>query len=277
MKNHSQLLTYEDHAAVAVKRISRLVLFLSLIGYGLYSLLLVPLYTQLSANISYQDAAVTYILYYAFKGLELAVFFAVFAATIFAVFRRGFWGSRSVWITFSVATIVKFLANFIMDCIFDGSVPSFTYFVSKDLPIILPNLLMELGQYAIVLFMAVLILGRSKKKWEMNVLLDGDLAGGIRSTAFPMAKLLSFKNPVQVSTFATAILIFVTRAFSHLLYQLAQIVYIGDWEGPLVLTVDLVSDLLLAAIAYFVMVLLLSAFDRREMEALSNVSEGSST
>lgn len=271
-----QPLTYEGHAAEAVKKMQRLVLLASLVGFGLYSLVLAPLYTQLAADISYSEAPITYVLSYALSIAELATYFVAFPATIFAIWRRGFLGARSVWITFSAAILGKYIANFVMDCVMDGSIPAWSYFVSKDLPIMLPNFLLEWGQYALIIFMTTLILRGRKRKWQMDVLLDGKKAGDERSLAFPILKLFSLKNPVLASSFATALLLFLAKAFSHLMYQLAQLVYTGAFEGATVLTLDLVSDLLLAVVAYFVMLLLLSSFDRREMQALAEQPKGSS-
>lgn len=275
--DQSIALTYKNHAAAAVKRMYQLVLLTALIGFGLYSLVIAPLYTQLSANITYQEAAITYVLYYALSAVEIAVFFIVFPATIYAVWRGGLLGSRAVWITFSLATIGKYVLNFFMDCLTDGHIPSWQSFVDKDVPIILPNFLLELGQYVLILFMAVLIIRGRKRKWQTDVLLDGPKAGDERSLAFPVTKLFSLKNPVLASSFATSVFLFVARAISHLIYQLALLIYNGESDGTMILVIDLVSDLLLAAIAYFVMALLLSSFDKREMRDLADEAQGSST
>ena len=268
-----QSVTYENHAAASVKRMQKWVLFFSLIGFGLYALVLAPLYIQLSSNIAYRDALVTQLVSYLLSASEIVVFLAVFPATVFAVWRGGLLGSRSVWITFSLATLGKYLLNFIMDCITDGNVPSWSYFIDKDLPIILPNFLLELGQYAIIVLVATWIIRARKRKWQMDVLLDETGAGNERALAFPILRLFSFKNPVQASSFFVSVFLFVARGLSHLMYQLTQVVYTGKWEGWAVLSIDLVSDLILGIIAYLVMIFLLSSFDKREMQELSEVSQ----
>ncbi len=265
----TQSAIYERHAAASVKKMQKWVLLFSLIGFGLYALVLAPLYTQLASNISYQEAFVTYLVYYLLSASEIVVFLAVFPATIFAIWRGGLLGSRSVWITFSVATLGKYILNFIVDCIADGNIPAWSYFVDKDLPIILPNFLMELGQYALIVLVTAWIIHAGKRKWQMAVLLDEAGAGNERSLAFPINRLLSFRNPVQTSSLFVGVLLFVARGFSHLMYQFTQLIYAGAWEGWLVLSIDLVSDLLLGIIAYFVMILLLSSFDKKEMQKLS--------
>ena len=271
LSNQSSL--YERHAAEAVKKMQKWVLLVSVIGFGLYALVLAPIYTQLSSNIAYQEAFVTYLVYYLLSASEIAVFLVVFPATVFALWRGGLLGSRGVWITFSAATLGKYLLNFLMDCIADGNVPSWSYFVDRDLPIILPNFLMELGQYVMIVLVSAWIIKAKKRKWQVDVLLDEKTAGNERSLAFPITRILSFKNPVEASSFFTGALLFVARLFSHLMYQLTQLVYTGEWEGWAVLSLDFVSDLLLGVITYLVMVFLLSSFDRKEMQELSELSQ----
>lgn len=266
-------LTYESHAPKAVKRMAKWVLLTSVIGFGLYALVLAPLYTQLSSDIVYQESLITYLLYYAYTAAELVTFCLVFPATVYAVWRGGLKNSRSVWITFLVATVCKYLANFIMSCITDGYVPSWTGLVRDDLPIILPNLLLELGQYVIVVMLAWLIIRRRKRKWQMDVLLDGKAAGDERSLAFPITRLLSFKNPVQASAFAVSVFMMIARVITHLVYQLALLIYNGESDGALIITLDMISDVLLGGIIYFVMLWLMAGFDKREMTDMAKASK----
>ncbi len=268
---------YSSHAPLAVQAVKKWLLIVSAIGFGLYAAVLNPLYTQLDSNIIYQEAIITYVLYYLLHGVEIAVFFAAFAATVYAIWRVGFVKSSSVWVTYHIATVAKFFLNFIMDCIMDGSVPSPNFFFNRDLPKILPLLLLELAQYWIIILIAALIIRRKKRKWQLDVLLDGDLAGDERSLAFPITKLFRLKNPVQAASFGIAVFFGIVRVLMHLYYQLVLLVYTNKTDGALVITVDMVSDIVLSVVAYLVIVLLLSSFDKKEITALADAAEGSST
>ena len=274
--NQSKTVTYESVAPAAGKQMRKLVLLASCIGFGLYSLLLAPLYTQLSVDVVYQEAVITYIVYYLMCAAEIATYYVIFPAILYAVWRKGVWGSRSVWITAVIAVICKYLLNFFMTCLSDGSLPSWDVFVRSDIPFIIPNLLMEEAQFAVLLLLSGLIIRARKSKWQTAKLLNEE-ADDQRALAFPISKILSFKNPLQASAFLFSLLLFLARAFMHLWYQLTLLVYTGSFEGGLVLTVDLISDLFLAGIAYFVMLLFLSSFDRKELISLANSSKGSST
>lgn len=273
----SQSVTYASHTSEAVSAMKKWVLIVSAVGFGLYSVLLSPLYTQLDSNVTYQESLVTYILYYLVYGVEIAVFWGVFPATLYAIWRAGFKKASPVWITFHIATAAKFFLNFIMDCILDGSVPSLDFLINRDLPIILPLFLLEIAQYWVVILISVLTIRRRKRKWQIDVLLDGSAAGDERSLAFPIVKLFRWKNPVQAASFGIAVFFGLVRILMHLYYQLVLLVYTNKTDGALIITVDMLSDVLLAVAAYFVMILLLSSFDRKEITELANAAEGSST
>lgn len=266
---------YSAQAKDAVRRMHRLVILVSAIGYALYSLIVAPLYTQLASNVVSQNALITNILYYIIPAIDIIVFFIVYPATVYAIWRGGLVGGFRVPLTFALITLAKYVANFFMTCLTDGGLPSLSYFLESDLPVIAPTFLLELLQYALIIFCACLIIRKRKKAWQYQVLLDESAAGDERSLAFPVKKLFSYANPMQWSSFAAALIFFVGRVAMHLIYQVALLVYNGSWDGAAVLAFDLISDFILSAVAYFVMLLLLSSFDRRDVERLA-ASVGSS-
>lgn len=266
---------YSSHATQAVQSAKKWLWIVSAIGFGLYAAVLNPLYTQLDSNVTYQESFITYVLYYLLHGVEIAVFFAAFAATVYAIWRVGFAKSSSVWVAYHIVTVAKFLVNFVMDCIMDGSIPSLDFFFNRDLPKILPLLLLELAQYWGVILIAVLAIRGKKRKWQMDVLLDGDQAGDERSLAFPITKLFGLKNPVQAASFGIALFFGVVRVLMHLYYQLVLLVYTNKTDGALIITVDMISDVALALVAYLVMIWLLSSFDKKEITELADTAEES--
>lgn len=266
---------YSSHATQAVQAMKKWLWIVSAIGFGLYAAVLNPLYTQLDSNVTYQESFITYVLYYLLHGVEIAVFFAAFSATVYAIWRVGFAKSSSVWVAYHIATVAKFLLNFLMDCIMDGSIPSPDFFFNRDLPKILPLLLLELAQYWGVILIAVLAIRGKKRKWQLDVLLDGDQAGDERSLAFPITKLFRLKNPVQAASFGIALFFGVVRVLMHLFYQLVLLVYTNKTDGALIITVDMISDVALALVAYLVMIWLLSSFDKKEITELADTAEES--
>ncbi len=270
-----QPLTYENYAKTAIRKVWLLTTVFSAVGVLLWSLVLAPLYIQLVSDYVYQSSWITNILGYLLDIVDAAVFFITFPALIYGVWRGGLLGSWPIWTTASVAVILKHVLNFIMTCITDGAIPSWDIFWNDDLPLILPNILMELGQYVVIVLLAALFIFLKKRQWQINVLVDGDAAGNVRSLAFPFTKIVSFKNPLQATAFVFSILYLLFWVYQHLIYQLSLLVNGLGWDGAAMLVTDLISDLLLASIAYFVMLLMLSYFDRKEMNALTKASQGS--
>lgn len=273
----TQPLTYENHARTAIRNVWLLTALISLVGVLLWSLVLAPLYIQLASDYVYQGALITNILGYLLDIVDATVFFVTFPALIYGVWRGGLLGSWPIWTTASVTVILKHTLNFVMTCVTDGSIPSWDIFLNDDLPLIVPNILMELGQYVVIVLLSFLFIFGKKRQWRINVLVDGDAAGDERSLAFPFTKIVSFKNPLQATAFVFSILYLLFWVYQHLIYQLARLVNGLGWEGPAMLVTDLISDLLLAGIAYFVMLLLLSHYDRKEMNAMAKATKGSPT
>ena len=259
---------YQAQVPEAVRRMRRLVLLVSAVFYGLYSLILAPVYTQLSANVVYQDALLTVILSYVVSAVDVIVFFVVYPATVYAIWRGGFVGSCSVPGTFALATLGKYVLNFFMTCLTDGGFPSFELFVEQDLPIMLPSFLLEMLQYGLIVLFAVGIRHARMRKYQEDML-TAKKPYSERALAFPMTSLFSYRNAVQWMAFWSAVVVLMGRLFMHGIYQLTLLVYNGETDPALVMIIDVVADLLISAVAYFLSVLLTSYFDRKDMERLA--------
>ena len=270
-----QPFTYQNYAKTAVKRVWLFTTLISAAGVILWSLVLAPLYLQLASDYRYQGSLLVNILGYLLDIVDATVFFVTFPALIYGLWRGGLRGSWPIWTTASLTVLLKYILNFIMTCITDGFIPSWHIFINEDLPLILPNILIELGQYLVIMLLALLFIYGKKRQWKINVLIDGKAAGDERSLAFPFTKVVSFKNPLQGAAFVFSILYFLFWVYQHLLYQLVLAVNGVGWDGPVILITDLISDLLLSSIAYFVMLLLLSYYDRKELTAMAEASQRS--
>ena len=259
---------YQKQAPEAISRMRTFVLILSGIVYGLYALVLAPIYTQLSANVVYQDTLVTTILYYLLPALDLAVFMGVYAAVIYAIWRGGFRKAWSVPLAFVLMTLGKYLLNFFMTCLTDGGFPSFDIFMEEDLPLMAQSLLLEYLQLALVVLSATLVCHRRLNRYHQAMLSSAHPTDE-RPLAFPMKKMISFKNPTQWSALMSSLILLLGRWYMHAVYQLALIVFNGEPDSMALIVFDFTSDLLIAVVAYFVMILLLSYFDRKDMERLA--------
>jgi len=82
---------------------------------------------------------------------------------------------------------------------------------------------------------------------------------------FPFVRLVSAKNPLQLSALLMALVVFLLRFGSHQIYQLTLYTHTGYTDGLLVMVLDLFADIFVGVIFYFVALLLLSRFHRKEM------------
>ena len=262
------LTPYQRQAPKAIARAIRDICVLAGVLYGLYALVLAPIYTQLSADVVYQDHIITIILAYLLPALDICVYVGVYAAVIYAIWRGGVGKAWRAPVAFVLLTLGKYLLNFFMTCLTDGGFPSFSSFVEDDLVIMGEAFLLEMLQFGLVVLIASVIRHKRVTKHQLAMLSERHPVDE-RVLAFPMKGMLSAKNPVQWATFWTAIVLLVGRVYMHLVYQLALLVYNGETDGLAVILFDLGSDLLIAGGAYFVMILLLSYFDRKDVEELA--------
>jgi hypothetical protein len=231
-----------------LKKIRRQTFFVLAVGFTLYTAVLVPLYVQLSANVVYQNSFVCWLLYYAYNAVDLLAFFWVYAATAYTMYRGGFKSCGGLFGLYGGLILYKYVANYVIGSIIDGAFSSWSLFVQYELPILGGELLFEVCQYAVVVALFALVFRRRSTAETEN--------------AFPFTGLFRRSNPVQKAALAAGCVIAAVRCVVlHLFYQFFLLVEVGEFEGWLVLTADLIGDVIVGVIAYFVMLLLLQRFD----------------
>jgi hypothetical protein len=76
----------------------------------------------------------------------------------------------------------------------------------------------------------------------------------------PFDRLLSWKNPLQRSALFMALVVFCLRFSTHMIYQITLFLNTGISDGWLVMLLDLISDIFIGVIFYFVAMLLINRF-----------------
>ncbi len=250
----------------ACRRMTWWITLTTLIGVIVYSVILAPLYNQLSVDVMYADSPWVTVIYLLREIVEPIVFFLVYPAIFYALWRGRWRGARGGLIAFGTLTLLKYIANFVATCIVDGALPGWDVFTQVDLPIILPTVFLELLQHALVVLIAAWVMHAYRAVHPSageGVAADAFL--NARREVYPFARLLSWKNPLQRGVLLTSVSILCGRLVNHLMYQLTLIAYNGAPDEWLVVLIDIVSDVVIAVGGYLVMILLLSSFDRREL------------
>lgn len=252
---------------LSVRRMCRLTVLISAICFAATSFVLAPIYIKYASDIVYAEAWWVYLLYFLTEeGLvDLAVFAVCYPAAIYAVWRAGFKGALRVPVAFALITLGKFMVNFFMTSIVDGALPSASEFFRFDLPYIGVMYLMEIAQYAVVILLTLWI-----KRRYLRCAAEAELTPGMPAPVAPgytFDRLFSVKNPVQRSALLMAVLLFAVRVVMHQVYQYTLYVTSGYTDGLLAMVLELFSDLFIGVILYFVALLLLSRFYRKDAES----------
>ena len=260
-------------ASPSTRRLFRLTLLCAALGFGIKAFLLSPLYVSLASNVLYSNAWWMEILYQLTSGglIDLAVFAVCYSATIYVVRREGFSRTMSIPIMFSVLTLAKFVANFFVTAIADKALPDMEEFLTADLPMIIGMFLLEWGQYILVVLIAIFVRWRCDV-WERRAAANARLLPEHRKSCktpapdFPFRRVCDGRNGLQRGALLTALVVIIGRVVMHLVYQIALFVNFGSSDGWVVMLIDLVSDIFVGAILYFVSLLLMMHFYTTEQK-----------
>ncbi len=257
--------------APSLRRPFRFTLLVASIGFLLNYAVLTPIYIRFVSDIAYQNAWWVAVLYYlTVEGLlDLAVFALCYPATVYAVWRAGIKRSLGLSLAFVGLTLFKFILNFFMTGITEGALPDIEEFLAGDLPMILGMFLLEVLQYVLIIAVTAFIRGRCRRNERiiagMKLLPEVERVEiEPHAPAFPITQLFSLKNPIQLAAFLATLVVFVGRSGMHLVYQITLYINFGSSDGWVIMLIDLISDLVIAGIMYFVYLLLLPAFHRRD-------------
>ncbi|MBE6693468.1 MAG: hypothetical protein E7589_01730 [Ruminococcaceae bacterium] len=258
----------DTSAEKVMRRYTKIAFFVTLVCFTLYSCVIVPLYTQVHADIMYNGGILDTVLYLLYNAMDLIVMFTVFPVTVFSVYLRGGKASAKLFVMYPVLVVYKYILNTVASYIADGALPEFDKLLSADLPLISMLVLLEVVQYALVCLAACIIITRARRVFDFKqkaASISGRMYS-FRDGIFPIKRIFNFKNPVQRSAFVTAVIFFAVRAFSNLTYQFTLLVYNGFNDGWFVLVTDLLIDVGLSAVCYLVSLMVLQKMDVAQLE-----------
>lgn len=252
------------------RRMTLWILLVVGIGVILYSVILLPLYMHMRADILLATSVWLTVIEWLCEIVQTVSFFLAYACLFYAIWRGGVRGATGGVIAFAALTVLKFAANFMATCITNRSFPGWTAFWKQDLPLIQPQLFLELCQHALVIAVAVCVLYAYRRAHPRAVGLttaEGFLAD--RKGVFPLAKLVSWKNPLLRSMLLAVLIVLIGRLAN---YAIGIISFAILWDTAIdwsALFYEMLPDLVAWIISYFAMILLLSAFDRGELLRLT--------
>ncbi len=254
-------------------RLFRLILLCAGLGFAIKAFLLAPLYVRFAADVAFRDSWWVNILYFLTDGglIDLAVFAVCYPATLYAVRTEGLKKALRLPILFSLLTLLKFLINFVMTSITDGALPDMEEFLTVDLPMIFGMFAVELAQYLFVILIALFVRwcydARIRTAEAMKLLPRSQQVDyPLPPPDFPFVGLYARRNALQRGALLTALLVFIGRFIMHLVYQITLFVQFGSSDGWVIMLTDLLVDLCVGVIFYFVSLLLMMQFHRKESD-----------
>ncbi len=249
-----------------LRRLLKLVLLVSVLGFGIKALLLHPVFIQLDANVIHKYAWYTTILYYLIDGglVDLSVFAVCYPAALYAVWKDGLKRAISLPLAFSLVTVGKFLVNYLMSMLTEGAFRLSGQEILKDGGMILIMLLMELAQFWIPIAALCLLKRRYDERVAAATLRSELTETTSPAPVLPIAHLLSFRNPLQFSALLYSIIMFLGLEISYHTYQMTLYDYYGETDGWMSMLVNLMMDLAFGVALYFIALLLFNCFHSRE-------------
>lgn len=257
---------------LSVRRCVRFLLICEMIYIVLYALVLNPLYTYFVSDILYQDAWWLSVIGTIIDISEYIPFILCYPACLYALWKGGWrYGyPATAWLV--GLTIFKFLLNYAVGIYFSlGAWPSWSV-LADDAALILPSLLLELVQLAVVLGLWSLWLWLYRVR-QINAAAEAALRQKpyTEPAVLPLTQLFDRKNPLQRSLFDAALAVTaMSLLLRRLVYQLTLYAAYGKTDGWLQITVDVVGDLIVGVVMYLVGILLLDRFAKRDAQTGEN-------
>ena len=249
-----------------LRRLLKLAILVSALGFGIKALILHPLFIQLDANVVHKYEWYTTVLYYLIDGglIDMAVFTLCYPTALYAVWKEGLKQAKSLPVAFSLVTLGKFLVNYVMTCVTEGSIRLSASVILTDLAMILTMLILELMQF----WIPIAVLCVLKRRYEERVAAAALRAEMTETTppapVLPISRLLALRNPLQFSALLYSIILFLGLEISYHTYQLTLYRYYGETDGWLNMLVNFLTDLTFGVALYFIALLLFNRFHSRE-------------
>ncbi|MBE6600786.1 MAG: hypothetical protein E7640_06300 [Ruminococcaceae bacterium] len=230
----------------------------------LFALVLSPLYSRAFSDKAFGFDYLPDILDALMLITHLASFFIAYAVTAYSVFRFSLKKTVPTILIFSFLTVYKYGLNLIAGWFIYDAVPTAGSAINLSLLSFAANVLLELLQYGIVIFIIVRIIRKAMpafmlRKKQLEKL--GDKEFSLRECVFPFEKIYEKKNPLQKAALGTAIAVAALRVAQRLVYD----VFVGGvptaLDDIIWVAVYYIGSLLILALGYLFMLLVLMKLD----------------
>ena len=228
--------------------------------FSLSSLVITPIYVNVSTNIVTSVTALPAILEIILEILDILAFAFCYATVIYSACMRTFSKTLRLCIIYVTACFVRRCASLLITGIIYSGVSD------TDIFSVILYLILETAQIAIV---ATLANSAAKKYHERRVEIKkaADIVGDVRNIPkIDFSKVFSKDNPMLVSVLKSGILLSAIKIVTRIIYDINYGAPSGFSE-ILIMSVYYFSDLLICVIFYTVCWLFLSKLYRKEIQS----------
>lgn len=246
-------------------------LVLLLLGYGLLMVVLIGMLTIsmiLNSNVLYMNGALVQVIDIAITIVDIFAFGISAAVMIYGIYLYGAKALSTLYAAYLCITVFHYVALVCINwALFPNNLPKSI----QDLGTCLfEDILLFVALDCLRIFLICLITAGSMKKVEAkkailnrtNALLGSEILDE-RTGYFPMSSFISFKNPVQIGIFTTAVIYWLTFYLQHVYITVLSVLKFDYVEGIPMQIIYLLLDAVLACICYCIMMYIMLKLDEK--------------
>lgn len=242
-----------------------------LFGYGGLMLLLIGMLSGsmlLSSNVLYMDTPVVQILDIAITIVDIFAYAISASVIIYGIYLFGAKSLTTVYAAYFCITVFHYVTILCIGwLVFPNTLPESV----QDLIVrIFEDLVLFVALDCLRIFLIGLITAKlfksreaKRKEYNAKAKILGKETQDERSIAFPLNSFISFKNPVQLGIFSTAIIYWLTFYFQYIYIDILSLLKFEYVEGLGMQIIYLLLNAVLACICYCIMMFIMMKYDEK--------------
>ena len=248
-----------------------------LIGYGGLMLLLIGLLTAnmlLVTNVLYMNSPLVQVLDIVTTVIDIFAFAISTCVVIYGIYLYGAKALKTLYAAYFCITVFHYVAILLIEwAIFPGKIPVEESVLDSILALVLyllENLflfvILDCLRLFLVVFVTAKLLNRHRvdqKEFNRKANILGLEQKNSKEGLFPFEKFVSFKNPIQIGAFATAVIYWLTYFIQYVYIDILILIKMDYVEGFGMQIIYLLLNAVLSCICYCIMMYMLMKYDEK--------------
>ena len=242
-----------------------------LYGYGGLMLLLIAMSTGaslLNSDVLFQDTFLTISLDIVIALADVFAFAIASAIVIYGIYMDGVRSMKTVYAAFLAITVFHYVAVLCIGWLaYPGDLPST---VGEWILMLIGSLFLYILIDCLRLFVVGIVFLKkldkceaARREYNRKARIIGEEQQSAREIAFPIAKIVSFKNPIQIGIVTTAIVYWAVFLIQYAYYAVMNLRINKFWEYIGFQLIELGFYLLMAGICYCIATYIIVKLDEK--------------